>query len=344
MANFKTFALSPLALGSALAIGMFPGAARADGINAVPAYFSTQTAGPTNVTLGGKTYRVTVTAIPLSYFAYCSWILNGMMRTSGGNPLFPNDQNVAFTGFGVGAALSPVAASDFTVTNYTPWAVNNNTTATLPDGSKLQGGEMNVDGGGVNIVVSYQPTAGDPTRVNFVQGTIATLNGDYVTPINVAPGDSPSGLSGGFIDASPNLNPLSPFYNVNSAAGTGTTYRGGETQDNGSITAGTSPLVTQVDPAVPAWMGDSPAFYANAGAAFTYTQTFQAFIESSQMISGTNYDVMYGGVQWGYTVTSVLVTPEPSTWTLGTIGALAIMFLAWRAPRARASFARDATA
>ena len=200
---------------------------------------------------------------------------------------------------------------------------------------------MNVDGGGTNIVVSYQPTAGDPTRVNFVQGTVATLNGMYVTPINVAPGTSPSGLSGGFIDASPNLSPLSPFYNVNYAAGTGTTYQGGEPQQDGSITAGTSPLVTQVGPpAVPAWMGDSPAFYSNDGAVFTYTQTFQAFIESTQPISGTTYDVMFGGVQWGYTVTSVAV-PEPSTMTLGAIGALGFIFLVRKAPRARASFVRN---
>lgn len=90
-------------------------------------------------------------------------------------------------------------------------------------------------------------------------------------------------------------------------------------------------------------MGDPPAFYSNDGAVFTYTQTFQAFIESTQMIGGTTYDVMYGGVQWGYTVTSVLVAvPEPSTMTLGAIGALAISVFARMAPKAGVSFARNA--
>jgi hypothetical protein len=117
------------------------------------------------------------------------------------------------------------------------------------------------------------------------------------------------------------------------------------TEADDTVTPGTSPLVTQVDPKVPAWMGDAPATYANAGAEFTYTQTFQAFIESTQPISGTNYDVMYGGVQWGYTVTSVLVgVPELSTWTLGTIGALGLLFFGRKAPRARASFVRAAAA
>ena len=333
MIRFKMFGAALLTLGSALVINVAQGTVRAGNINAVNAYFSTQSTSGT-ATVAGKKYKVTVTTIPLTYYTYCPWIANGMVAKNGRNPLFPNDQNVAWAGSGVASALSPVSASDFTVTNYTPWAVNNNTAVTLPDGSKLPSGEMNVDGGGAYIVESYQPTNGDPTSVNFVQGTIATLNGNYVTPPGVAPGATPSG---GMIDANPNLTPLSPFYNVSGAAGTGTTYRGGEPNDNGSITAGTSPLVTQVNPKVPAWMGDAPALLPTQGSTYTYTQTFQAFIESTQMISGTKYDVMYGGVQWGYTVTSVLIpAPEPGTFTLAILGGVGVIILLRKSPRAAA--------
>ncbi len=64
-------------------------------------------------------------------------------------------------------------------------------------------------------------------------------------------------------------------------------------------------------------MIDLPGYGLPAGGVFTRTVTFQAFIESDQMINGKNYDVLYGGVQWGYTVTSALVpAPEPGTLTL----------------------------
>ena len=51
------------------------------------------------------------------------------------------------------------------------------------------------------------------------------------------------------------------------------------------------------------------------GDTFTYTATYQAFIESNQMINNKMYDVLYGGVQWGFTVRSTAV-PEPATLTL----------------------------
>ncbi len=331
MTRLKMLEAALLTLVSALVVGVSQGSVRAASINAPNAYFATQSKSGT-VTLAGKTYKVTVTTIPLTYYAYCPWIANGMVAKNMGNALFPNDQNVAWAGTGVASAFAPVSASDFTISSYQPWAVNNNVAVSLPDGSKLPSGEMNIDGGGAYFIESYQPTNGDPTSVNFVQGTIATFNGAYVTPPGVAPGATPSG---GMIDANPNLSPLSPFYNVSGAAGTGTTYRGGDPNDNGSITAGTSPLVTQVNPAVPAWMGDAPALLPTQGSVYTYTQSFQAFIESTQTIQGTKYDVMYGGVQWGYTVTSVLV-PEPGTFTLAILGSVGVIILVRKSPGAAA--------
>ena len=42
------------------------------------------------------------------------------------------------------------------------------------------------------------------------------------------------------------------------------------------------------------------------------TLYFQSFIEQDKVIGGKNYQVLYGGVQWGYSLTMV-DTPEPSS-------------------------------
>jgi PEP-CTERM motif len=52
------------------------------------------------------------------------------------------------------------------------------------------------------------------------------------------------------------------------------------------------------------------------------TLFFQSFIEQDKVISGTNYQVLYGGVQWGYSLTMV-EAPEPSSMLLAGLGLLA---------------------
>jgi hypothetical protein len=254
-------------------------------------------------------YNVTVTTIPLSYLTYCPYIVSGYIYA------FPNT-NFGFAGHTDFVNTPPLSPSDFTVSNgyYTPWAVNNAGTGTLPDGkTPISTGEANFDGGGVNFVISYQPNKDDRTSVkytsiNFVQGYVSSYNGKSIPP------------STGSIDYNKTVNPNSPFYNSGYDAGTGTTYR-----------TGTSPLVTSVNPAVPAWMGDGPSFgFPNQSdfKAFTYSVTFQAFIETT--VGDT--DLMLGGVQWGYTVTSALV-PEPGTFTLAIFGALGVSVFLWKAPK-----------
>jgi hypothetical protein len=41
-------------------------------------------------------------------------------------------------------------------------------------------------------------------------------------------------------------------------------------------------------------------------------QYFQTFVEMDKVINGTQYNVLYGGIQWGYSYSNV-DTPEPSS-------------------------------
>ena len=108
-----------------------------------------------------------------------------------------------------------------------------------------------------------------------------------------------------------------PFYNQNGVSGTGTTNR-----------TGTIPLDATN---VPAWLVDIPYTpeygYSNQGddTITSETDTFQTFISSQQVIGGTTYNVLYGGVQWGYSFTTTDV-PEPSTLALMT-GVFGVGFL-----------------
>ncbi len=213
----KMSRVSLAALGAALLItGLFPRAASAGNVINAPAVdFATQTATD-RVTIGGRTYQVTATTIPLHYFTYCSFIANGMAAQ------FPTT-NVAFAGVGGSAAASipNIAASDFTVSQYLPWAVNNNVVSKavtgpndvsyswqslgLPRGFAAPG--TNLDAGGAEILLSYTPQSNgtDPTNVNFIQGFIRSTNG--------------GATSSGTIDS----GRASPFYNADSISGTGTT-------------------------------------------------------------------------------------------------------------------------
>jgi hypothetical protein len=308
MAIVKVSRAAFLALLAAVVIGFLPCAAPAGGINALQQYFSPQTATG-EVTVGGQLYKVTSTTIPLEYFTYCDFLATAMTKQ------FPN-VNFAFAGEGVADNIANIAASDFTVCQYMPWVVNNNANAnfvTGPDGMNYNRKRSNLDGGGADILISYAPqnNGTDPTSVNFLQGAKLSITGVAVTktfggPLNLI-----------LVD---NGGQATPFYNPKGVSGVGTTR------------VKASPLTTSPaippppgqqgppTPAVPAWMIDIPLSDAReAGGAFTAVVTFQTFIESSQMIDvngkSTNYDVLYGGVQWGYTVTLNAV-PEPSSLTL----------------------------
>jgi hypothetical protein len=87
---------------------------------------------------------------------------------------------------------------------------------------------------------------------------------------------------------------------------------------------GTVPLTTNSTTA--AWLVDIPYDCENGPAGVSnadctggiddsltsQTLYFQSFIEQDKVINGTNYQVLYGGVQWGYSLTMV-DTPEPSS-------------------------------
>ena len=248
----------------------------------------------------------TATTYDITYQTFCPWIVAGAAR-------FPT-YNFVFAGQGVASDIKNIDPGDFTIGQYNPWVINNNGTAnnvTSPDPSA---GNSNVnrnvtgqDAGGADILISYTPlNAGDPTNVNFVQAFIQNTNG--------------AGFTTGVMDSG-----RTPYYNGDSVAGTGTTRR-----------RRTSPLVT--DSTTAAWMIDIP-YRCEVGAIarciggvddslLSQVQYFQTFIEEDRMIKGTKYNVLFGGVQWGYSFTAV-ETPEPSSMLL-LASALAAGLLSYR--------------
>jgi len=245
----------------------------------------------------------TATTINITYQTFCPWIVSGAGR-------FPG-YNFVFAGQGVASNIANIDPGDFTISQYNPWVIDNNATTnniTTPDPSA---GNSNVnrnvtgqDAGGADILISYTPlNAGDPTNVNFVQAFIQNTNG--------------AGFTTGVMDSG-----RTPYYNGDSVAGTGTTRR-----------RRTIPLITNSTTA--AWMADIP-YRCEVGAIarciggvddtlLSQVQYFQTFIEMDKVINGTTYNVLYGGVQWGYSYTAV-ETPEPSSMLLiGSILAAAVL-------------------
>ena len=163
-------------------------------------------------------------------------------------------------------------------------------------------GLTNLDAGGADILILYTPqNNNDPFDVNFLQGTASSF------------GNGP--LSTGTID---NGGQATPFYNPKGVSGTG------------AARLKASPLVTAPDE--PAWMIDIPSVRYIGST--TYTRVFEAFIESTVpiMVNGTatDYDVLYGGVEWGYTVTSTVVPEPASLILLAEVVAIAAIAFLWR--------------
>jgi hypothetical protein len=247
------------------------------------------TAGKT-VTGVGIDDTDTATTMNITYQTFCPWIMAGAAR-------FPT-YNFVFAGQGVASNIPNIDPGDFTIDQYSPWVVSNNATTnniTPPDDSNVNRGVTDQDAGGANIVISYTPlNAGDPTKVNFVQAFIQNTNG--------------AGFNNGTMDS----GRANPYYNGDAVSGTGTTRR-----------RRVVPLST--DSTTAAWMVDIPYRCENGllpasahcigGKDDTLTsqvQKFQTFIESDKVIDGRTYNVLYGGVQWGYSFTNVDI-PEPAS-------------------------------
>jgi hypothetical protein len=277
-----------LAVGSAGMISLMPSAVRG---------------GPINGTITGQTATANVgddsltsTTIGIGYFTSCYFITDGIAGQGFGA------YNFVFAGQGVASGIPNIDPSDFTVSQYAPWVGNNNATmnnVTGPDNANYNRNVTGQESGGANIVISYKPqNASDPTNINFLQAYILNMNNT-----GFASGKIDNGGSGG------------PFYNEGGVSGTGTNNR-----------TGTIPLLTSST--ISAWLVDIPYTpewgYSNQGddTITNEVDTFQTFISSQRVISGTNYNVLYGGIQWGYTFSTQDV-PEPGIVALvaGFLGA-----------------------
>jgi hypothetical protein len=263
-------------------------------------------AGPINGTITGNTVSgvfgddtVTASTINIQFFSQCPFIDNGVMAAAYAG------YNFIYAGQGDAAGIAQIDPSDFTVSGYTPW-VGTSTNVTVPGNLAGTGTSTasrpvtNAEAGGNNIVISYTPKAGDPTSINFVQAYIESENGQP--------------FSSGTIDA----GGTTPFYNGTGITGTGT-------QRLPPADPNRIPLVTSAAPgAVAGWMVDIP-YTCESGLASaadcsggtddrttSATVTFQTFISSQQVLNGTTYQVLYGGIQWGYTFSTV-DTPEPAS-------------------------------
>jgi hypothetical protein len=277
-------------LGVALALimlfGFTPVGARAAMVNGTVTGSTVSGAGPD--------FTDTATTINVSYFTSCYFISNGIEAQDF------EDMNFVFAGQGVASGISSISPSDFTISQYIPWVVNNNKTTNNISGPAVVGtkpmnsnrGVTNEDSGGCDIVISYTPGMGDPTSVNFLQAYVDSVNGGAFTT--------------GTIDNNDTAD--EPFYNQVFTAGTGTT-----------LETGTSPLESDAD--TPAWELDIPYSseagdpesdapgYVPGNPIYSETVIFQTFISGEDEIDGEDYNVLYGGVQWGYTYS----VPEPSS-------------------------------
>jgi hypothetical protein len=226
---------------------------------------------------------------------------SAVMTNSMGAAAF-NAYNFVYAQNYPGGALPNIPDSDFTIAQYAPWVVDNNNTTNFVSGPDQSGGNnvkhsrnlTGEDAGGANIVINYTPRANstDPTDINFLQAYQLNMNG--------------AGFNAGTMD---NGGAADPTYNGSGGvSGTGTTNR-----------SGTSPLTTSS--VLAGWMVDIPYTPEKGyGPVFaddtinSETDNFVAFITGTKFNAGDGktYNVLYGGVSWGYTFTTV-DTPEPAT-------------------------------
>jgi hypothetical protein len=292
----------------------------------MPGFVPTEVRGQINGTITGGSVTgnfgddsITASTINIGYFTSCYFITQGVTNQGFGG------YNFVFAGQGAASGIANINPSDFTVSQYAPWIGNNNAmknNVTDPAGRNINRSVTNLEDGGANIVISYKPSAAsDPTNINFLQAYIDNTNG--------------TGFGIGTLD---NPNSVGPFYNERGVSGTGT---------NASPPI-PSPLRTNLftSSTIPGWMVDIPYSEefgdATPGVDDTLTNetvTFQTFISSQMNIGGTNYNVLYGGIQWGYSFNTMDLVPEPSSVVLaaGFVGTA----LLWRRVRRRARSYRN---
>jgi len=271
------------------------------------------------------------TSMTATYQTFCSWLLYGMQSQFAG-------VNVTFAGYGnIGGLFSQVPPTDFNFLQYTPW-VNTDPGAKEPTGFFDSRPVANQDAGGLDATLIYTPRPGskDPTTVNFIQAFIANFNN--------------TGFTTGGID---NLDDSTPFYNNKGVHGTDSTQlftRVTNEPDKGLNALGSSAWLADVPYVCESWI-PTPLLFVPRGANADCTggpappndeiltsavESFQTFIESTQKIyyndtlatpysltdnGGTaqTWDVLYGGVQWGFSYTNAdppnpqpVVPPPPS--------------------------------
>jgi hypothetical protein len=210
--------------------------------------------------------------------------------------------------------LEPINASELNVLQYNPWVIDNNDLVnyiTLPDKTHRSRLVTGQDAGGANFLLTYTPVVkSDPTKINFLQ-VVHTTYESIELPLSV-PADFTRFDNGG--------GP-SPFYNYGSTSGV----------DNKTLP--TVPLTILPTDSF-AWMADIPyrcenddllsfgcevTTKANDGLITRVTQIFDTYLESDVIVHGQTYQVLYGGVRWGYTYHNWDV-PEPSTWAMMLLG------------------------
>ena len=274
----------------------------ATALTLLPFHLSANTASPTATQTAGDDIN-TSTIDAASYQTYCNWILQGL--TAAGYTA-ANGYNFAFAGSGVASGIANIPASDLVVSSYNAWVVTNDP-FNDPNGTARSRPVTDQEAGGADFILTYTPrqNSNDPTSVNFLQA--------YLQNVNAA------GFGDGILDNGgwSQADGGSPYYNG--------------LQPNGRRgISGT--LANNV-----AWMLDIPytcesgadsAADCSGGTDDAWTSEavkFQAFVAGATPVNigGTNYTILYGGEQWGYTYTSSDV-PEPALGALGGVLMLAV--------------------
>ena len=268
-------------------------------------------AGPLNPHPQSRDDKDTVTPLDITFLSTSALITEAAKPFAPAyNFVFAGDMNT------VGKNFTPIDPSDFNIEVYQPWVVDS-AAVKSPGGTTFNRNVAGQDAGGENIIIDYTPDANaeppDPTSINFLQAFSATLNTNK--PIIAMDNGSAGAV---------------PYYNKTGAAGT-------DSNDKATVPLDAS--------SAKAWMLDTP-FLCESGFSpggsgcpattpkndetFTrYVDTFDMFVEADQIFDGKSYQVLYGGIQWGFTLTMTDV-PEPTTWIMMLAGFAGLGWVAHR--------------